>query len=63
MLVLGDWTFGDPERLFAKLKKHSDSQNFQQRTVGDFLRDASVDGLGPADNGGFFAWDGAPIPW
>ena len=48
VLVLGDWTFGDPERLFAKLKKHSDSQNFQQRTVGDFLADASADGLGPA---------------
>ncbi len=22
-----------------------------------------IDGLGPADNGGFFAWDGAAIPW
>jgi NAD(P)-dependent dehydrogenase (short-subunit alcohol dehydrogenase family) len=22
-----------------------------------------MDGLGPADNGGFFAWDGTPIPW
>lgn len=22
-----------------------------------------VDQLGPADNGGFFAWDGQPIPW
>ena len=48
VLVLSDWTYGTPERLFAKLKKHSDSQNFQQRTVGDFLRDASTDGLGDA---------------
>ena len=48
VLVLSDWTYGAPERLFAKLKKHSDSQNFQQRTVGDFLRDASTDGLGDA---------------
>ncbi|KJS36212.1 MAG: copper-binding protein [Hyphomonas sp. BRH_c22] len=48
ILVLGDWTFGDPHRLFAKLKKHSDSQNFQQRTVGDFLKDASDKGLGAA---------------
>ncbi|KCZ88318.1 copper resistance system multicopper oxidase [Hyphomonas johnsonii] len=48
VLVLGDWTFGDPDRLFAKLKKHSDSQNFQQRTVGDFLRDAEKQGLGAA---------------
>jgi NAD(P)-dependent dehydrogenase (short-subunit alcohol dehydrogenase family) len=22
-----------------------------------------IDGAGPADSGGFFAWDGAPIPW
>ena len=48
VLVLSDWTYGTPERLFSKLKKHSDSQNFQQRTVGDFLRDASTDGLGDA---------------
>ena len=48
VLVLGDWTYGTPERLFAKLKKHSDSQNFQQRTVGDFLQDASAEGLGKA---------------
>tara|TARA_R110000772_G_scaffold41498_2_gene96666 strand:+ start:447 stop:1388 length:942 start_codon:yes stop_codon:yes gene_type:complete len=54
VLVLGDWTFGDPDRLFAKLKKHSDSQNFQQRTVGDFFEDASHKGLGagrPGDVG------------
>ncbi|WP_428483321.1 SDR family NAD(P)-dependent oxidoreductase [Rhodopila sp.] len=24
---------------------------------------AVMDGLGPTANGGFFAWDGAPIPW
>lgn len=24
---------------------------------------AVIDGLTPADNGGFFAWDGAPVPW
>jgi len=24
---------------------------------------AVLDGLGPEDNGGFFAWDGTPIPW
>jgi hypothetical protein len=22
-----------------------------------------MDGLGPDANGGFYAWDGAPIPW
>jgi len=24
---------------------------------------AVVEGLGPENNGGFYAWDGAPIPW
>jgi NAD(P)-dependent dehydrogenase (short-subunit alcohol dehydrogenase family) len=24
---------------------------------------AVLDGLGPGDTGGFFAWDGTPIPW
>ena len=24
---------------------------------------AVIDGLGPDDNGGFFAWDARPIPW
>ena len=24
---------------------------------------ACIDGAGPEDSGGFFAWDGAPIPW
>lgn len=24
---------------------------------------AVLDGLTPADSGGFFAWDGAPVPW
>ena len=39
-----------PERLFAP----------------DFAAErmlAVLDGLTPADSGGFFAWDGAPVPW
>lgn len=24
---------------------------------------AVIDGLGPEDSGGFFAWDGQPVPW
>lgn len=46
ILVLSDWAFEDPHRLFAKLKKMSDSFNYQKRTAGDFLRDAAGEGIG-----------------
>jgi NAD(P)-dependent dehydrogenase (short-subunit alcohol dehydrogenase family) len=32
-----------------------------RRTVEQLLR--VIDGLVPADNGGFYAWNGDPIPW
>ena len=48
VIVLSDWTFQKPEHLFAKLKKHPDSLNFQKRTLTDFVRDASDDGLAAA---------------
>lgn len=48
VIVLGDWTFENPHRLLARLKKRADSLNFQQRTVGDFHRMARRDGLGAA---------------
>ena len=48
VVVLSDWTFSDPHRLFGKLKKMSGSFNFQKRTIGDFFRDASREGLGKA---------------
>ncbi len=48
VLVLSDWTFSDPHRIFGKLKKMSDNFNFQKRTVGDFFRDVSQSGLGKA---------------
>ena len=48
VIVLSDWTFENPYRVLARLKKRSDSFNFQKRTVGDFFRDASEDGLGSA---------------
>lgn len=35
VLVLGDWTFGDPDKLFAKLKKNAESLNFNQSTISD----------------------------
>lgn len=48
VVVLSDWTFEDPRRVFAKLKKMSDAYNFQQRTFGDFLKDARIGGFGEA---------------
>jgi CopA family copper-resistance protein len=45
VLLLSDWTFENPERVFSKLKKMSDTYNYQQRTVGDFFRDVQRDGL------------------
>ena len=48
VLVLSDWTFMDPHRLFAELKKDAESLNFQKRTLGDFIADARAAGLGTA---------------
>src|SRR5690606_35706975 len=45
VVLLSDWSFETPERIFAKLKKQSDNYNFQQRTVFDFLRDTREQGL------------------
>lgn len=47
VIVLSDWTDEDPARIFRKLKKQSDYYNFNQRTVGDFVRDVRRMGLGP----------------
>ena len=45
ILVLSDWSFERPERIFSKLKKVSHTYNFQERTVPDFLEDADENGL------------------
>ena len=47
VMVLSDWSDEDPHHVFATLKKMSDYYNFDQQTVGDFVRDARRDGLGP----------------
>ncbi|MEM7704557.1 MAG: copper resistance system multicopper oxidase [Pseudomonadota bacterium] len=44
VILLSDWTFEDPHRVFAKLKKMSDNYNYQQRTVSDFFDDVRSDG-------------------
>lgn len=45
VVMLSDWTFSDPMRLLAKLKRQSDFSNFQQRTLGDFFDDVSAQGF------------------
>lgn len=45
VIVLSDWTFENPHRVFAKLKKMSDNYNFQQRTVNDFFDEVESEGL------------------
>ena len=35
VLVLGDWTYMDPHRLFAKLKKNPESLNFNRPTISE----------------------------
>jgi len=38
VLILSDWSFEDPYRLYARLKKNSEVYNFQERTVFDVLK-------------------------
>jgi len=47
-VVLGDWTFEDPYEVLENLVKQDGYYNFQQRTMGEFLRDSRKDGLGSA---------------
>ncbi|MDY6943947.1 MAG: copper resistance system multicopper oxidase [Pseudomonadota bacterium] len=44
VILLSDWTFENPHHILAKLKKHSDFDNFQKRTVQDLLRDVEDHG-------------------
>ena len=48
ILVLSDWSFESPYRIFHKLKTMSESYNFAHRTIPDFLEDAAERGLGAA---------------
>ena len=47
-VVLGDWTFEDPYKVLAKLKKHDGYYNYQQRTLGEFFKDVKEEGFGNA---------------
>jgi len=44
IILLSDWTFENPKRVFSKLKKMSDNYNFQQRTLRDFFREVEAEG-------------------
>lgn len=41
VMLLSDWSDGDPMRVFAKLTAQCDYYNVNQPTVLDFFRDAS----------------------
>jgi CopA family copper-resistance protein len=45
VVLLSDWTDMDPSALFRRMKKAATYDNYYQRTVGDFVRDARADGL------------------
>ena len=45
VVMLSDWTFRDPYRVLAALKKMGGYFNYQQRTLGDFFREAKQNGL------------------
>ncbi|KGM50848.1 copper oxidase [Lysobacter concretionis Ko07 = DSM 16239] len=45
VVLLSDWTDMDPGALFRRMKKNASYDNYYQRTVGDFVRDARRDGL------------------
>ena len=48
VVMLSDWTDENPDRVFAKLKKQSHYYNFNEPTVGDFVRDVRARGFGAA---------------
>ena len=47
VVLLSDWTDMEPDALFRRMKKDSAFDNYYQRTVGDFVRDARAEGIGP----------------
>ncbi|CAD7735495.1 Copper resistance protein A [Xanthomonas hydrangeae] len=45
VVLLSDWTDLEPAALFRRLKRMPSHDNYAQRSVGDFLRDAREDGM------------------
>lgn len=48
VVMLSDWTYDDPYHVLANLKKAEGYYNYQKRTTGDFFKDVSTMGWGPA---------------
>ena len=48
VVLLSDWSDEQPEQIYAKLKKLSHYYNTRERTLGDFIGEASQKGLGQA---------------
>lgn len=48
VVMLSDWTFSDPMRAIAKMKKEGGYFNYQQRTLADFASDVEKMGLSAA---------------
>jgi CopA family copper-resistance protein len=48
VVLLSDWTDRDPEHLYRLLKRQSGYFNYNNRTLGDFVRDSKRDGFGVA---------------
>ncbi len=46
VVILFDWTFENPSRIYDRLKKHPDYYNNQRRTISDFVSDVREQGLG-----------------
>ena len=46
VVMLSDWSDEDPEKVLSNLKFQSDYYNYNKRTVGTFVADASRRGLG-----------------
>ncbi|PNG49012.1 Copper resistance protein A precursor (plasmid) [Variovorax sp. WDL1] len=44
VVMLSDWTFEDPARVLAKMKKFGSYYNYNRRTMADVFRDASRNG-------------------
>jgi CopA family copper-resistance protein len=47
-VLLSDWTFEDPQRVMARLKKMGGYYDYQRRTLADFFEQASREGFGSA---------------
>ena len=47
VVLLTDWTDGNPEGIFSNLKEQSEYYNYHRRTADTFFSDAKKNGLGP----------------